>query len=97
MAFTSTVTKQSVEQLNSNDYQIKIHVVIQEDAVTILEKDYSERYYDQTVIGDIRTALQNQIKADWDQYVAQKSIYDSTAFNNMVGQIETSLDTYINT
>ena len=96
MAFVSTVTKQSVEKLNEADYRITIHVLIEEDSTTVFEGDYSTRYYGQTPIGDVRTNLQNQIKADWDKYVDEQDIFDAAAFDTMVSQIESALDTYIN-
>ena len=97
MALTPLVTKQSVVQLNESDYDITIHVVVKDDTEDVLlEKDYSKRYYDQTTIGDIKTALQDQIKADWDKYVNEQDIFTNAAFDTMCSNIQSALNTYIN-
>jgi len=93
---TATITKQSVEKLNANDYRVTIHVLIEDGAETLLEKDYSERYYDQLSVGTIRTKLQDKIAADWDEYEAEQAIFDAAAFDTMVSQIQTVANNYIN-
>ena len=97
MANTATITKQSVTQLTNDDYQATIHVVIKDDAeIVILEKDYSERYYSALDVAVVKAKLQNQLKADWDQYVAEQNILTAIAFDTMVSEIQTATNTYIN-
>jgi hypothetical protein len=98
MAYTVEITKGIPMKLNEDDYTIPIDVVIKDESLnTVLEKEYSERWYSGLSVGVIKVALQNKIKADWDTYVAEQDVYNAVAFDTMVDQIETALDTYINT
>lgn len=93
---TAEIIKQSVTKLNDKDYQVTIHVVISEGAEVLLEKDYSERYYSDLSVGTIKTKLQAKIAADWDEYEAEQNLYDATAFDTMVSEIQTAANVYIN-
>lgn len=97
MALTAVVTKGSVSRLNSHDYRITIHVVVtDETSLVLLEKDYSERYYDQTTIGNIKAKLQAELVSDWDEIVAEDDVYSNAAFDTMCSEIQTAANTYIN-
>jgi len=97
MSYTAQVTKQSVKKVEGkDDYNITISVVIKEDSETIMEKNYSERYNSTTAIGDVKNALQAQIQADWDVFIAEQGIFDAVAFDTMVSTIQSNLNTYIN-
>ena len=97
MPYTATITKESVVQLTNADYQISIHVLVKDDLENpILEKDYSERYYSALDVDTVRLRLQNQIKADWDKYLAEQNIYNAAQFDSVVSQLESALNTYIN-
>lgn len=97
MALTAVVTKESVSKLNPHDYQIAISVKItDETSAVLLEKDYSERYYDGVGVGTIKAKLQSAIVADWDELVAEDDIYDAAAFGTMCSEIQTAANTYIN-
>ncbi len=91
------ITKQSIEKLTEDDYQVTIHVIIENDAAqTVIEKDYSERYYSSLSIDIIKQKLQDKIKTDWDKYTAEQIIFDAAAFDTMVSEIQTTANTYIN-
>ena len=94
---TATVTKQSIKQLTDDDYTVTIHVVMENDsAVTVIDKDYSERYFSAISVDTIQQKLQDQIQADWDEYVAEQALFDAAAFDTMVSDIQTAANTYIN-
>ena len=98
MAYVSIVTKQSVTKQKNGEYRISIYVVITDDSDSsiVLEKDYSMRYSLAWSIGDIKTKFQKLIQADWDNLIDQQAIFDAVAFDTMVGEIKTSIDTYTN-
>jgi hypothetical protein len=97
MALTATVTKASVSKLTESDYQIKMHVVIiDESANVLLEKDYSERWYSALAVNTIKIKLQNQLKVDWDRHVSEQEKYDAAQFDTMITEIQTAVNTYIN-
>jgi len=94
---TAAITKQSVAKLNEADYTVTIHAVFRNDASEIvIEKDYSERYFSQLDVDTVKAKLQAQMITDWDEYVAEQVIYDATAFDTMVSEIQTAANTYIN-
>ena len=97
MAYTATITKESVTRLTDDDYQVSIHVFVKDELENIiLEKDYSERYYSALDVDTVRLKLQNQIKADWDKYLAEQTIYNAAQFDGVISQLESALNTYIN-
>ena len=98
MAYTSTITKQSVSKVKGvDDYIVRINVSIEDETpVVVFEKEYDMRYNSNTTIGDIQSGFQSQIQADWDGYVAEKTILDAVAFDTMVSQLQSAANTYIN-
>lgn len=97
MAFTAVVTKQPVAKLNDDDYQVTIHlVVLDELEEVVLEKDYSERYYSSASVETIKIKLQNKILADWSKLVDEANIFNASAFDAVVSEIEIAANNYIN-
>ena len=96
MAYTATVTKQSVEKLTEHDYRIVIHIEIDDGSNVVFEGNYSERYYSSLEVDAVKVKLQQQIVADWDKYVAEQDIFNAQAFDTMVSEIETAANNYIN-
>ena len=93
----ATITKQSVTKINDSDYTVTIHAVFQNDAAeTVIEKDYSERYYSAFYVDVVKAKLQAQMVVDWDQYVAEQVIFDAAQFDTMVSEIQTAANAYIN-
>lgn len=97
MAYTVEISKQSVVKLNQNDYQITIHCAVQDDSANVVfEKDYSERYYSALPVSDVKAKLQAQIQADWDKLVAEQQIFTHPQFDSACAEIQSDLDTYVN-
>ena len=96
MAYTATVTKQSVEKLTDSDYQITIHIEIDDGSGIVFEGDYSERYYSALEVDVVKAKLQQQIIVDWDKYIAEQDIFNKAAFDTVVSEIETAANNYIN-
>ena len=91
MALTATVSKKSVIKTVDNRYDISFNLKLEDDAVEVVNSDYSCRYR----VGDnitaklviIGTAMQNDI----DNYKAQKTVFNSTTLNNAVTSIQNGL------
>lgn len=98
MALTATITKFSVEELHgANDFEATIKVVIQDEAAEVLlERNYSERYNSTTDIDTIKAKLQTKFVEDWNKYKSEQSILDATAFDDLVTELQTTANTYIN-
>ena len=96
MAFTATVIKQSVGKVGGvDDYMVTINVSV-EDGGEVFNKDYSLRYNSTTTIGDIQAEFENMLQADWDDYIAEKTIFDAAAFDTMVSSIQSVANIYMN-
>ncbi len=93
---TMTVTKISSKRLNNRDFLLTINVVVLDDAVEVMNKDYTERYDNTDNIDTMRIKFGGKISADWDKYVAEVAILNAAAFDTMVTQIETTGNNYIN-
>lgn len=96
MAYTATVTKQSVVKQTEIDFQITIHVLVNDGEADVIDKSYSTRYNNTNNPSEILTALQNQIKFDWDNYSQEQIIFNAAALNNVVSTIESNINTYVN-
>ena len=97
MAYTAVVTKQSVSKASgSDDFIVTIHVVIDDGADVVLEKDYSQVYNSNTNVADIKDKLQDDLVADWEVFLSEKVIYDAAQFTTLVNQINTAANAYIN-
>ena len=97
MAYTAAVTKQSVSKASgSDDFIVTIHVVIDDGADVVLEKDYSQTYNSNTNVADIKDKLQDDLVVDWEVFLSEKVIYDAAQFTTLVNQINTAANAYIN-
>jgi hypothetical protein len=98
MALTATITKFSVNKRpGHNDFECTINVeIVNESAVVLLEKKYSERYNSDTSIGTIKANFQSRIVSDWNQYEGEQTIFDAAAFDTLVGELQTAANTYVN-
>ena len=97
MAYTAIITKEAVRKIDNDDYQISVKVIITDtEMVEVLNKLYSVRYNDSWTIDDVKAKLQRKIKFDWDTFVDEKALFDRAAFGDMVADISTALNTYIN-
>ena len=96
MAYTLEITKGSVQQINPTEYNVSVNAVFKEDGTEVFNSVYSKRYVQGTPVSSIKTALQKQMQADWDQYKAERAIFDNAQFATMCGEIQTAGNTYIN-
>jgi hypothetical protein len=95
---TATITKFSVDKRpGHNDFECTINVeIVNESAVILFERKYSERYNSDVSIGTIKTKFQTKIASDWDRYESEQTIFDAVVFDTMVGELQTAANTYIN-
>ena len=97
MAYTATITKQSVEKtLGFDDFKVTIHVVIDDGVDTIFGNEYSQIYNTSKTLDDIKAGFQAMILVDWDKYVSENVIYDAVQFNTLVSELQTTANVYIN-
>lgn len=96
MAYTSDITAVSV--VNGGDIAtITINVIINDDATPVLDFNVAAKYNKNSPdMNAVRTDLQNQIKDVFDEYVYAQGVLNGTALATMIGNIDTALETYMN-
>lgn len=97
MAYTPTVSKISVvKNQGHDDFTVTINITVLEDTTEVFNKNYSLNYNSNTTIGDIQSAFQTMIVNDWDIYLDEKDIFEHTAFDNLISNLQTAASTYMN-
>ena len=96
MANTATITKESVTQ-TGNLYNITLKVVINDGAADVLDFTIGARYNPNAPdMGALMSALQDQIKDKWDNYVDNQAIFDAVVLDTGVGILQGQVNSYIN-
>lgn len=97
MAYTAVVTKQSVSKAGATLYQVSVKLVVNDGVDDVFEATASTRYNPNAPdMAAIKTALQADLKDKWDKWADEQGIYNATAFDTLVGEIQTATTTYIN-
>lgn len=97
MAYTAVVTKQSVTQKSDKIYTFSIEMAVNDGATDVFTCRASEQYNKQTPdLEGVKQRLTGQLKEQWDKYAVENNLFTAPAFDLMVGEIETSANTYIN-
>ena len=97
MAYTATVTKESVSKISDVIYQVAIKVVVNDGAVDVFESTVSEQYNSNTGnLATVKARLLAQLQEEWDKYAAEHLVFSAAEFDTMVGEIQTLANTYIN-
>lgn len=96
MANTAVITKQSVTKIgkHGSNYNIVLNVIINDGTSNILNFNITTKYDGD--MDKVKTDLQNQIKDEWDKYIANKTVLDSTVLSNAVTTLQSQANTYIN-
>ena len=98
MAYTATVTKESVKQDSKRDYlyTITIKMVVNDGESDVFEKTASADYNDRSPdLSAVKSQLISQLSAKWDLYAAENNLYTAAAFDTMLTQIGAAANTYV--
>jgi len=102
MAFTAVITKGEVTVGKEQDqlYSIPANVVIESDIPgdpsPYMEFGVSSRYNSNTTPERVKTELTKQIKKIWDDHVLAKTVEDSAALDSAIADLNTAMNSYIN-
>jgi hypothetical protein len=97
MAYTATVTKQSVAKVNDKIYRVTIDVTVNDGAEDVFQAIVSEQYNNNTVnLDEVKSRLLAQLQQKWDKYVDEQTIFSAATFDTIVEEIETFANSYIN-
>lgn len=96
MAYTATITKKQVTKSGSI-YNISLSITVNDGAVDVLDFSASVKYNSNSPdMSAVSTSLQNQIKEKWDAYVANQAIFNASALDSLVSNLQSQTNTYIN-
>lgn len=91
MALTKLVTKKSASKNANGIYSIAVNLVLTDDSVEVVKKDFFQDHNPANNISVARDELAIKIQTVIDTYKANKIIYDSTAFTNAVAYINENI------
>jgi hypothetical protein len=97
MAYTATVTKQSVTEICPNIYSVSINVVVNDGSDDVFEASASAGYRStEPDLDGIKARLIQSFKVKWDKWVVEQQIFNAAAFDTMISGIQTTANSYIN-
>jgi len=91
MVLIVTVTKASVIWVMPKMWNVALNMVMTDDAVEAINKDYSVRYRTGDSIAVKEYEFIALMQADIDRYKSEKAIYDAAAFGEAVENVEAGL------
>ena len=91
MVLVATVTKEAVNKNITNVYDVIMNMVLTDDAVEVINRDYSIRYRSGDAIGGKTNELIAQMQEDIDDYKAEQVIYNAAAFDTAVATVQAGL------
>ncbi len=92
MALTVTVTKKSVSLIMSKMWHITLNMVLKENAIEVLNKDYSIRF---RTGGSISLKVAGFIKLmqdDIDKYKSEQQIFTAASLDTAIINIQAGLE-----
>lgn len=92
MALTKTVTKLEASKNTNNTIIITVNLVLMEDEVEVLNKNFSQNHNPVNNISVARNELVIKIQTAIDKYKNDKVIYDSIAFTDAITYINDNLE-----
>lgn len=97
MAYTATITKESVSRINANVYRISIKMVVNDGVEDVFEASASAKYNSNSPdLNAIKAALLADVRGKWDKFADEQGIYKAAAFDTMMSEIQSTANTYIN-
>lgn len=91
MALVAAVTKKEVTRDIVNVYNITMNMVLTDDSVEVIDRDYSIRYRSGDEVGGKISQLITQMQADIDRYKAEQTIFNAAALDTAVTTIQNGI------
>jgi len=97
MAYTATIDKLDVNRIDSNIFQASIRLTVSDGATTVFESTASAKYNSASPnLTAVKNELINNLQDEWDKFVLENGIFNSSVFDTMVSEIQALTNTYIN-
>ena len=92
MALTKAVTKLwPTRNVDDQTFHPGIHLVLQDDGVTVIEQDFSAPYGGAGQLAEARDRVLVEAQAAINKYKAEKTLNSTTAYTNAVAFIDSGL------
>ena len=97
MAYTATVTKQSVTKDQNNIYTVSIKVTVMNGTTLVFERTASAKYNPNAPdLTALQASLTSQLQKEWDKFVSEQGVFNAAAFDTIVTNIQTAANAYVN-
>jgi len=96
MAYTVTVSKDSVTMIGVDEFTVSVKLLIVDGAATITDKVYSKRYKSGDSLAAVKAVLLKQMQDDWTKLQNETAILNSAAFTTACSEMQTTINSYVN-
>ena len=92
MALTKEVTKKPVTKIMDKMWNITVNLILNNDAIEVLNKDFSVRYRTGDVISTKEAEFIKLMQASINAYKSEQQIYNAPALDTAVTNISNGLE-----
>lgn len=92
MVLVATVTKKSITWIMPGLWAMSLNMVLTDDDVSVINKDYSEHYREGDSIVAKQTAFVEVMQTDIDAYKDEASIFSDFQFTRLAERVETEIE-----
>jgi len=92
MALSTVVTKKSVSLLAAGQYQITLNMQYLDDAVVLLDQDFTEHYHNSQTPASVFVVFKAKMQEAISQYKAEQVIYNASALDTAVTTLQSTLE-----
>ena len=97
MAYTVTITKESVSKLSNTLLVLSISMAVSDEVGVVYETSMSDVYNSNSgSLEDFKDSIQDQLKSRWDKFKAENNILNSAPLNTAINEIQTAANAYVN-
>ena len=93
MTLTMTVSKKPVTKVMDKLWNVTMNLVLADDGVEVLNKDYSVRYRTGDNIAAKEKTIADMMQADIEKYKSERQIYLAAALDTAVTNVQKRLET----
>ena len=91
MTVSVTVTKKSVTKDMDKLWNVSMNMILTDETVEVINKDYSIRYRTDDDIGEKTSQLIEQMQVDIDMYKAEQAIFVNAQLDTAVSTVQAGL------
>ena len=95
MAYTATITRESVEA-QGGLFDISVRMVVSDGVNDVFDEVITVKYKEGDPIDEAESDIMFKLKKLWDEYIDAKQMFDAPAFVNVVSGIQDAANIYIN-